>query len=367
MTYKWLSPDDPGSPVEGVGEPAFTAADEEEILGKLTIEDAEDPDGVKTVPKQEDFNKLLKEEMTGEFEAPKPAEEESEVEELDEADILKDSGYDKVEDLVEGHKAQAAQIAQITELMTAAGYQVSDNVMADMIETLEQQALAKQPGFLTGAQPEAAPNAEVVDPRGVHPPAPPAPSPGEVPQQFTNALLAEFPSLKWHPSFVAKLAQAVGEHLPKAAPAPTGDFISRQDMQVVATLNKNLFRDQMVNEHIIDRQATGEKLPANFRTRLRAEMDKNPKLLEQAWRGYLLRGSNNGVMDDYSRTLRADEDPNTGLTGAEADAAADEKTRMKTERKTMRGGDAPKTGGKKKAPSVVELESSIEALAKKVI
>jgi hypothetical protein len=172
--------------------------------------------------------------------------------------------------------------------------------------------------------------------------------------------------VKWNDVFIQDLARTLSEHLPKSEAPKMDGFVSRQDMDAVGGLIQNIFRDRMVDEHIIHRLQSGDKLPRDYRTRLTAEVQKNPALQERAWRSYVLRGNYNGVMDDYAKNILAERDPKTGLTAGETEAMADEHRRVATARKVERGAPTP-AAPKKKETAVKDLERQIEDLGKKIL
>ena len=282
----------------------------------------------------------------------------------DEADLLRtltDGKYENVDDLVTDYKSRTTQIDELGERLRAAGYSVSDNPVQDLMDALEQQEMAKYPGFLTGAQPPE----KVVPPGGGTTYAQPqSPRPGEGSYYNTANFIAKYPQLRWTPEFIKELTTAMGEH---AAQPQMDGYTTRQDVEALAKLNQRLFRDQMVNDHLLQRMSDGEKIPKNYRSQLVAEIDKNPALLERAWRGYVLRGQYNGVVDDYARSVQAGRDPNTGLSRAEATAQAREAQKVISARKVSTGGTPPQVAGKPRAKSLRDLEKDIEAVGRKLL
>jgi len=325
----------------------------------------------KEPPKEPDLNPDLNPPVDEPLPAePKPVDE-GEV--VDELDVLKkyelDSRYDNVDAVIEDFKGSRAKTEQLAQAMKDAGYQTSDDPVQDLLDVMEAEQASRQPGFLTGAQPPAevatGPSAGsgVAAPGQEPPPAPPRP--GEKTFGFVTKYHEQ---LKWTPEFIAEMAGALAEHLPqpKAPEAPTPS-VSREDMAALAKITNALLRDQMIQEHISDRQTRGEKLPRGYRQRLIDEVEKNPRIMERAWNGYILRRRSNGVMDDYASGILAERDPATGLSRAEADNAAAEQARVAADRRTVRGGEVPAAAGKPRVPSDRDLEHQIEEMGRKIL
>ena len=72
-------------------------------------------------------------------------------------------------------------------------------------------------------------------------------------------------------------------------------------------------------------------------------------------------------MSEYAKHLLAERDPSTGLSGAEAEAQAEEMKRAVGEKKTLKGGTPPTGGGKKRKVTERDLEAQIVAMQKDLI
>ena len=365
--------------VEGMDDPEFQAPEEEAILAGLDTDlkpiprekRLAAPDGNEEVEPQANFEPKEEDEWEKNISDIEETAEPEESEDIaDETELLKqltDGKYDSVDDLVSDYKGKNQQVEQLGELLKKAGYDVSDNPVQDLVDVLEQQMLSQAPGFLTGAQPPA----QVVPPVGGATPPPVREEPrrsGEGSYYNTANFISKYPQLKWTPDFIKELTSVLSEHIGVPEAPKTDTFASRQDMNAVADLNKRLFRDQMVNEHIIERMAKGEAVPRNYRAKLLSEVDKNPAQLERAWRGYVLRGRYNGIMDDFARSIQAERDPKTGLSRAESDAVANEQRKVASNKRTVKGGSSPPApGGKPKTPTVRDLEQALDQMGKKLL
>jgi len=361
----WLDESDPGAPPPEASNPDFMAPAEEAILSKLDTDGAPiQPDGTKGAPAQSEFD--WEAHMKGTpSEEPTGSEGELETETFDEVEHLKNLGvnYESVDDLAAAFKDQQERINTLSENLTQAGFQVTDDVIQDLNDLAEKQVVSQQPSFLTGVEHTQ----PAVPPQPVQPTAPTAPQaapPGQVSYQATANFLGKYGQLKWTPDFIRDLSTAMAEFHQPAQKQDTTSFVSREDLNGVANMFKRTFRDSMIADHMVSRLARGDKLPTNYRDQLVSAVDKNPALLERAWQGYVARGRSNGFVDDYAKGILADRDPKTGLSGAETQAMARETEAAVAAKRTITGGEAPKAGGKPKQPTTRDMEMSIERMGK---
>jgi hypothetical protein len=179
--------------------------------------------------------------------------------------------------------------------------------------------------------------------------------------------MARYPSLKWNEPFLNDLAQALRDNLGIPEVPKTDDFASRGEVQRLEKMNRHLFEQALVQDHIIGRLNNGEKLPPDYRQRLAEQVERNPALMERAIRGYLIRGRATDVMSEYAKLIPVQRDPSTGLTEAERLAKAEEH-KLEANKRRLSGGNPPaKAGGKESQPSLRDLENAIEKVGRALI
>jgi hypothetical protein len=365
MMLQGGSDDDPPNP---------EASEQEDILASLDQDlNPIAPDGnAQTPPKQAEFNEELEDHVLG-TPAVAPTEEkqeaDDEVSSVDEGDWLKNRNYEgkfnSVDEVADALDRLSQTHEALGELLRKKGYQVSDNPAQDLVDALEREAVE---GLGVSPRAEAPSHPLLGDP--TPPPAQPQP-PAQEPEQprsyeHTANLLAKYPGAKLTPEFLKLFALAANEYLPKEASSAKSGVSWEEIQRGMVPVMQRLFRDRLISDHIADRVASGEKIPPQYRDRLRKAMEDNPTLVERAWRGYLIRGRHNGIMEDYARNILATKDEK-GLSGAETAALAEEQRRAAAEKKTLQGGSPPAAKGKKKAPTIRELEVMIEREGKKIL
>lgn len=343
--------------IEGVGDPEFTAPDEEEILKGYDTDFNPIEDDKKEVAKDEPKRSFQEEHLRQpDTEKPAPVAEERPSEEiLDESEVLKKyglDGFETVDAAFEAWQAERAKQQRYFELIKEQGYQLSDTPMDDMIRGMQEELARKKTPWLIGERPTP----ETEKKKEERPAEEPVhkPGPGEATYKFLNH--PEYSKLNWNPQFLADLAGALGEHIQRPKEVETDGFATSDELQGLVDLNKRMFRTMAIAEYMAERAASGEKLPAGFRGKVAEQIQRNPLAADRALISFATGGSYNGFIDEYVKGL--------GPLPKEVNDFAAEQEKLQRQKEALKGSSpAPAKSGTKE-PSLSDLEAELESFNK---
>ena len=325
-----------------------------------------DPDGNKGIPSDDTFNKTWDEHVSPTVEEKVEEVVEEEVVEEDPLEKygLKDQ-YDSVEDGLKAISTNAGAVDALGDLLKRAGMDPSDDVIGDLTELLETNLEAEDPLFGGKTAPAATPAAPV-DPAAFT--APLARQPGLAAVDF----MTKYPHLKWDKNFLTSLSAAMQDFTDTPEKIDTSAYVNakshKDTVDRLVNLNRRVFTEHLINEHIMDRMASGQDVPAGYRVSLKKQMAANPKPVERAYRGFVTRGTYNGVMGAYATSVLGSRSDNTGLSKAEEAALAKENEKAAAAKNTEKGrATAPAKGGTKTTKSLRDIENDLEAMGKKIL
>lgn len=348
-----------------------TLTEDEKILAAIDTDfNPLPPDGNKQkIPDQQAINDRLNDDLNPPIHKEEPKEEAAEEEEDAATALLKAhklEEYESLDDVLKDFASSREKVQVLSELMKKAKIDVSDDPLQDLNDMIEQN-MSGNTSLITGARPAAQTTDGGGQDTGTRSASTSQTQDSRRSGDGTRRFLDQYKAMNWTEDVLKDLATALGEHLTLPEAPKTDGFVLREEVEPLATMNRRLFEQTLVSDHIISRMAAGDKLPANYRSQLNEAIQKNQQPMERALRGFAIRGRAFDVMTDYAKGIPSSRDDKTGLDKGAANAMADETARLIRSKRTLKGGDAPSGKQGKREPSLRDLEFEIEKMGRKII